>query len=393
MTTPYASLTAAGRAAYTQALGDDAMIHTVVTMMDLSHHVLTSLSPQLIDGQVNLNTTDGPNKVLSAGFYDPDHTLRLDGDEPADGMQGLNRLIRVSELVFVEPLDDWVSVDVITARPTIIDRDGDTVTVEAQDKASLHLRKVPPFTLPKGANTVGQIKRCLAASGEIRFRFPTNFAYRLPKDVPVGGNDDRRHPWLQARRLARSIGCELIYNGTGYAWLRRPPATPSWKLIEQGDGANVLGRIKTSTDLSAIRNRIVVTGHTVQTKKVKSKPLAVTVLASPAHPFSAQKLAINGVPWYSVEYYDETDIHTEKDARAFANARLNEKLTQAVAVQCSAVPIWHMDPGDLWRLEASSATFNFRLTEASIPLGPSDEGMSIGYQQPVRRPAAGLVRR
>lgn len=397
MSLPYPSLTSAQRNLYFAALGNNALVYSQIQTLTLSHALVSSLNTVYIDGQVNINDTDGAQKVLSCGFRDPGHQLRLDAASPYDGVNSLDRLIRVTQHVFVRPLNDWVSVDVATCRPTVVNRDGEIVTVEAQSKESLHLRKVPSYTIKKGTNVVNAIKYILTKSGETRFRLPVGHKARLPKDVHVGGPDDTRQPWLVARRLAKSLSYQLFYDGPGYACLRAYPSAAAWRLIDIDDGGvigpNLLAPVKTSTDLSAIRNRVVVTYHTTATKKKKSQSLAVALAADPKHPFSAQSLAMNGVSWFSTEFYDQTNIHTEAKAREFARKQLTEKLTQGVKIEARIIPVWHLIPSDVLAVKTREASFNVRLSEASVPLGPSDEGMTIGYQKFVRRAATGLIKR
>lgn len=393
-------LTSAQSAALTKTLTTTADIRVQILQLDLSHNLVSTVDHAGIDGQVNIVEADQPGVVrtLQMGFIDFDRALRVDGSAPSAGVGGLDRLIRINVYARSEAAG-WLGGPAFTGRPNSIERDGDVVTLEAQSKECLHLNNVDAYTIRKGTVTVEAIRSILARNGETRFRFPAGARARLPGNVTVGGPDDNFRPWLVAWRLARSLGLQLFYDVHGYACLRAYPASYAWRLTEQGTGANLLSRVKTNTDLTTVKNRVVVRGHTVPTKKKKGKPavkskVVTGVAVAPAsHPLSAQTLAVNGKPWYNTAFYDEPNIHTAAAVKAFANARLSELLTLSTDVQTTMIPVWHLEPLDLLALRTAAGAVDFRLRDASIPLGPSETGMSVGYIQRVRSSSAGRLRR
>lgn len=400
MTVAFAALTPTQRFAYQRALSEDCLVHTQVRMLTLSHTLVSNVSDLWDDGQVNINASDGAQKVLSCGFRDPGHQLHLDAASPAAGVNSIDRLLQVTQFVLVRELGQWVSTDVVTARPTSVKRNAEMVTVEAQSKESLHLRNVPSYTIPKGTNVVTAIRRILTKSGETRFKFPANVTAKIPRDVHVGGPDENRQPWLVCRRLAKSISRELSYDPAGYAWMRVLTGNPQWLLVDTprnaGSGAigpNLLTPVATTTDLSQVKNRVVVTYHTTATKKKKSQSLNVVAVAPPSHPFSAQSLAANGVPWVSSAFFDQQDIHSAAAAQKFANAQLNALLEEAITIEATATPVYHLNARDLLEVRTRDATFNVRFNTGTIPLGPTEDGMSIGFQKYLRRPTTGITRR
>lgn len=386
----YGGLTTAEKQALARTLAGDCWVRREVTLRGLGHTLVSDISDLALDGQVNYTPGDGVSRTLQMGFLDPDHSLRLDAEAPSQGVAGLNRLIRVTMSVYVPDFSQWYGVHAFTGRPSQVDRDGDTVTVEAQGKECLHLRTVSSNYLRKGTYLTNAIKHLLTIAGETHFRFPPGkTGGKLPERVNFGGTDEARQPWQVARRLARRMGYRLDYDGSGYAWLRKVSASPALTLVEAGDGANVTARVRVGADLKTMRNRVVATGRTK-----KGKALYVTPETPKAsHPHSGQSLKINGVPWFNTAIYDQPGIKKKSDLIQFQRARLKELLTENVTVQTTAFPYWHLDPGDLIRFEGASATFNFRFSEGSVPLGPSDSGMTIGYTHPVRNASAGRIRR
>lgn len=397
MTAPVPGLSVVDSETFLRALSEGCEVRHQVLNLDLSHNLVADIRPMSLDGQVNIVNAgeDGITRTLQMGFIDPDHALRLDSATPTAGFGGLDRLIHVRTFVKSAAMTGWLSAPTFTGRPSTVARDGDTVTIEAQDKACLHLKGVSAYTITKRSNVVDSIKSILTRNGETRFRFPTDSRARMAAGVHVGGADEDRQPWRVAWRLARSIGYQLFYDLEGYACLRIPPDTYAWELHEQGQLANCLTRVKVTTDLTTIRNRVVVTGRS-RSRKRGSGSRGLTAVAVPhsAHPLSGQALAMNGIDWYNTEFFDQPDIHTESEAKQFATARLNELLEEQISVETSTFPVWHLQGKDLLRLEtATGDAVQVRLLDASIPLGESDAGMTVGYQARVRAATAGRLRK
>lgn len=396
MSAPLPGLSVTDAAAYERTLRSDACeVRHQILQTNLSHGGGHSIDHLFLDGQINIvgGNTDGITRTLQISFDDPTRSLAFDGNTPADGVGGLSRLLWVRTYVFVPDLDRWVGGSAGVFRPSKPSRDGDTITIEADGKEVLSLVKAPPYTLAAKQNTVGAIEKILRRQGETRFRFPKGTRATLAKAVPVGGPDEKRMPWKVAWRLARAIGYQLYYDLDGFAAMRVQPAAPSWEFYEYGDSADVLSRPKTTTDLTTIRNRVVVTGKTKPHGKTKAKSIVVPRAAHPANQFSAQELAVNGEEWYNTEFFDRPELHTRADVTKFADARLGELVTESTDVEVTVLPYWHGLPMDYLRLHGQRGTVNFRLRDASIPLGPSTTGMTIGYQQRVRGPKAGRLRR
>lgn len=397
MTARVPGLTAADSAAYYAQLRTNTEIRIQIVQMDLSHKLISSLAPVALDGQVNIvdGASNSVTRTLQMGFLDPDHAMRLDSANVTDGLGGLDRLIQVRTFAFVESLDRWVGTRAGTFRPSRPARDGDQITLEAQDKSCLHLIGVDHWSIGEGVNTVNAIRRILAAQGETRFRFPKGWKYKLAQRVHIGGNIEGRQPWKVAFRLARGIGAQLYYDLDGWACLRRVPTLAQWELVEQGEGADMLTRPTTTTDLTVIRNRVVGTGKTQPPRHstAKAKNLTVTRSLPGTHAFSPVKLKMNGEPWENTAFYDQPDLHTTREVTRFVLARLRELSTEAVDVQGETLPWWHALPQDLIGLTTHDAgRITFRLKDGSFPLGTSNSGATIGYTARVRNAKAGSLR-
>lgn len=388
-------LSSADSESYTRALLNGTQIYFRFLQMTLSHVLVNTLDTMKIDGQINVvdGTTDGVTRTLQMGFLDPDHALRLDSDSPSSGMGGVDRLVQVATFAFCPDVNRWIGAYAFTGRPSVLSRNGDTVTVEAQDKSCLHRNKVGAYTIAKNTNVVAAIRSILARNGEVRFRFPAGYAAKLPAVVHVGGADDDRVPWKVAFRLAASIGLQLYFDNQGFACLRVLPMTPTWTLRETGDYANMLAKPAINTDLTTIKNRVVATGKTKPAKKgAKAKNLIAEALPPITHPYHPAKLAQNGVAWVDTEYVDAPNLYTQAQLNARARAVLNEKLIQQVGFEGRAMPWWHSSARDYIDVQTGSGTFTTRLDNGSFPLGPSADGATIGFTWRVRSPSAGHLR-
>lgn len=396
-------LSAADAALYSASLNTDCDVAYQILNLNLSHGLIASIDPLLLDGQLDYTggDTDGVTQLATMSFLDPDRTLRLDGTQPSAGVGGLDRLIQVRTYVRSDlTTGRWIGAYAFTGRPSKVDRDGDVIALTAESKECLHIRGVDQAYVEKGAWGIAAIKWILTLGGETRFRFPTVTAgTRLPSRVYYGG-PEYPEPWKAAWKIARGMGFQLYYDKSGYACLRKYPQSAMWRVVEQGPGANALTRLKTSTDLTTVRNRVIVRGHTKAVKAKKGHPekksTLVTGLATAPwnHPLSAQYLVQNGKPWYNTIEFDESTVYTKAEADKFAEARLNELLLEQTSVETTIPPIWHADPMDLFAIDASNgAEFMIRLLNGSAPWGPSDTGMTVGYNQRTRRAAAGRLGR
>lgn len=372
--------------AYKALLSESAIFDIDIRLLTLSGRYMTALRPVGIDGQINFLNED-INRTLQLGLFDPDHRLHLDSAAPTDGALGLNRLIQIRHGLYVPSLAKWIWVDAFTGRPSVVDRDGDSIVIEAQGKECRHLRGVPSATIPKGIPVVRAIREGLQAAGEVRTAIPsaTVIKTKVGKNTPIGGPNPENQPWKVWKRLAASAGCQLYMDGSGIPTLRRIPQKPSFTWTED----TILSRIKVGNDLTTIRNRVVASGA----KKVRA-----VANANGSNPFSAKNLASGGVPWSNTEFFDNPGLTTNAKAQVFANQKLRELLTEQIDVSFDAIPVYHVNPGDVCRVEHPDGAFDFVFREGAAPIMASpgegeQEGfpMSIGTLKRVRRAAAGRI--
>lgn len=386
-------ISAADDAAYRAALATHCQVAWRIQQLDLNHRLVSSIDTMHLDGQINMidASSNGITKSIQATFLDPEHLLRIDGPSPKEGVGGMDRLIKVESLVHSEAEDRWIKAPAGVFWPgggDELSRDGDTISLAAAAKESLHLRFVPAGHIEEGENWVRAVKRLLMLGGETRFRFPSGLRGNLGADNHYGGANEDRMPWKVATKIADQRDYQLYYDLEGYACLRKLPTTPVWELVEQGPDANTLTRVKTTTSLRDARNRVVIRG-------TKGSRVATGVAVSAAsHPQSAQSLAINGRLLYNTLYEDAPDLRTKAECVRRAKSRLAQLESQQTRVETTTLPFWHAEPYDMWKLRPVGAeAFNHRPLDWSAPMGPADTGMTVGFTATVRKATAGRLRR
>lgn len=380
-------LSAADYPAYVAAQSMSTSERWRVDILTLDHQPVTGADvDRTLDGAVTFTPDADIDRTLTISFLDPEHQLQIDSDDPSDGALGYDRLLQVWHGLFVPGLDEegrWVDVPVFTGVPSVPERNGDTITIEAQDKAcrAVPPRDIPAYTIRKGQRLVAALKDGMRRCGETKFAFPTDDDTRVPKDTPVGGPDEARAPWRVYRRLAKAGHYQLFYRADGYCTLRKSSPDPVVTWYADLPESTLTDVVKRRTDFTRLRNTVRVRG-----KK------GVTGLAylPASHPFSATALASGGQPCRLTMWYEDTKIGTKKLANAVAARELADSQTQTVEMIFPCVPVHTLEPGDALALEDPNRVQPFRLREATLPFG--GEPMSIGTQKRIRTPAARRIR-
>lgn len=348
----------------------------VVSVTNLEGNTLSVVSHRLLDGQVLVDMDADVTRSATLSLLDRKHSLNFDTDSPDDGALYADRMIRIEIEILVEDLGRHVSVPVFHGPVTKLDRKGDVVDIECQGKESLALGAVwRPITLKKGTKKTDAIRTLMSErAGETRFAFPTLTA-RLPKAVTL----DRYSPvWASARKIASGMNRQLYYTAGGVLKLRAVPDRPVFT-FKTGTGGDILSDVAISNLMEDVKNVVVVKGGKPKGAK---NAVRATAVAEDSHPLSPRRLGRNGVPRYLVELVENESIRTDADARERAKQILRDRLRSTVEVTFDALPIPHLDAGDLVRVETDDASFEFRLRQFSIPLGVSgDPVMSVGYHR------------
>jgi hypothetical protein len=378
-------LTSTQYAAYLRYVTGSHNFTVTADVLNIAMQPLAGISETLLDGQVNIQR-DGPvRRTCTLSFFDPDNRLQFDSDSPFASTLFLDRMVRVRHVVWV-PGVGTVSATPFVGPVTNVSRDGEVLSVELQDKASLVARGRVPLTVKKGSNAVAAIKRIMQAAGERHFRLPDASKRRLPKSYTVGWSDDAS-PWVVCERIARYLNLKLGYSCDGYLTLRRLPAVAAVTFGE----STLTAPIRTTFDATQVFNTVRVEG----TKKPRARPsgssaaavreekIALTSVARASHPLSPVKLGRNGSNRYLPLIIEGDEYAKQSDARTQANRALKDVLAAATSVaSISTVPLFHLDNDDLVNASTDAGTVKMRFNEGSIPLGVGGD-MTIGTQRAV----------
>lgn len=367
-------LTATERGAYERALRSSHVRKIVVEVLDLDGTVLSSISPVFLGGQVNVDLDGEVTRSASLQFLDPNHALSFDTDSPDDGALYADRMVRVKYGVVVDSLKRTVWATVFVGPVTKLSRSGDVVQVEAQGKEALVKGVIwRPLTLKKGARVADAIRTLMRdRGGENRFDFP-EVGTRLPKTRSL---DRTAEIWATAVGLARSLNRQLFYNGEGVLVLRSYPGSVVYEFTT-GTGGDVLSDVNVSYELGDVKNVVEVKGQPPKGKKGSVRGVAT---APASHPLSPNRLGRKNAPRYLVETVEESSIRTDAAAAKRAQDLLEDRLREVVDVSFDALPIPHLDPGDLVRVKTDDFTGTFRLRQFTIPLSPDGSAVSsVGY--------------
>lgn len=360
-------LSAAELRTFHATLLDHHAVRVRVGVRTLGNAPDVSVTNLFMDGQVNVDQTADVTRSLTLSLFDPKRALPFDSDSPAGSALFMDRMMRVVYDVRVG--DEWIPVPVFTGPITKLDRDGSTVSVEAQGKEALAMGACwRPLTIRKGTLKTDAIKTILGErAGETLFSIP-DLPHRMPRSLSL---HREAIPWVEAKKIAHSMNRQLFYDGNGTCRLRTWPGTPHYSFT----GKSILSTIKVSYSAATV-NTVLVTGATPKGKKT---PLSWTSVAPSTHPLSPTRLGRNGVPRHLLLTIANDHYRSVAECRAAGDHRLGEELRQQVAVTFDALPIPHLDPGDIVRADDDNGAVTMRLAQYSIPLVVGDDAkMSVG---------------
>lgn len=346
-----------------------------VTVLDLDHNPLTSLSPKFIDGDISYDTTRDVFQVITLSLLDPDQVLQFEPDSPSTFPLQFSRMIQIGWSVRVPALGRWVTVVPFTGRVTDFDREGALVTVTAESKERLALGQAgQSYGFPKKTRKTDIVRRLLTAAGETRMAIPTLGASTSER-VTIRSMDSF---WPRAKKLAGSIdgGYDLFYDGRGRAQMRKPGSRPVWTF----DARTLASDVTIDRDPSGVRNRWLILGAKPKGKKTRVH----ADLRLPAkHSLSAQSLgrtvAGDLKPHWLIEEVESADIKTNAEAHARARRMRDEALRTLTSYSFDSLPIPHLEYNDLVRVVTDQGTFLVRMKQWTVPLGiEGAPTMSVG---------------
>lgn len=377
------------RRRFEDGLRHDHRIRILVNILDRDHLVQASASDVVLSGQVDVDITADVSRTCSLELRDPGNKLGLDTPGPAAAASFADRMIQVHYGVWSSDFPRWINVPVFTGPITSMRRNGETVSLNAQGKECLLTEpQSRNWRLPAGYRKTDVIKRVLMESGE-KFSEITRWSDRLSAQWQCLSNEA---PWPKLQQLANSLASRdhgtdplLFYNGTGYAKLKSFSRPPVWTFRR---GVDIVSEPEISTDLSSIRNMVVVYGGVPKGGK---RGVHAQVQLPASHPLSPQSLARGGVPQYLREEVSNDQIVSVRDAKQAAQQRLDALSWAFVDLQFDALVIPHLEPRDVVRVDNGDWSWNMQLQKFSIPLS-ADGAMSVGRHTHLRQIARSKIR-
>lgn len=390
--------------AYHARIAEDHDYWITAEILDTEENVLGQA--EIVDGQINLLPDAIVHRTAQATLSDPDRTLGLDGSSVFAGSAAASRMLRIRHTVEVAGYG-LVSCTPFVGPFTRVNRNGDTIEVEAQDKMAFSLYGTRPYTVPRGMNAMLAIRALLTnRAGESRFRLPSGVRFRLRRPYSVSWPDESSVA-VRVQEIAHAAGMQGFYSCDGYFTARAYSTIPVLEF--GGDGIPITAAPPSSdSDFTTIVNYA----------RVEAEKIVRVAEAEVTHPFSAANLGRNGVPWYrpalaelsapqapdkptgnpkrpeakaewqkyaqEMEDYNVSVRATQARAEATAAALLKNGLTQDVNLAFSCVPVFHLDYADPIRVTTEEGSQIIRLTNASIPLRDGD--MTVGLIKRVSRP-------
>lgn len=362
-------LSAAEQRSYQDLLVSSHNIDIRVQVLNLDMEVESDVSNFLLDGQVNVDAAADVTRSCSLELYDPNHNIALDSNSPLDGAMYLDRMIRVTYIVYNPNTLERYSIPIFTGPITKLDRTNTVINVECMGKETLAKR--PSFktkTYNKNLFRRNIIKEAMQSVGERWFDFfnwdlRSTGTYSLVREGDV---------WAFAKSL--SGGHAFFYDGYGRLVLR-PKRKGSMFTFKTGNKGSITTTPQVNYTSDNISNTVLVKGGVPKGKK---EAVEYTASAPSNHPLSPASLRRGGEPGIILSVIEDTDIVKTEDAKARAERALNSALLQNVAVTFDCVPIPHLEPGDVVRVETDDFGANVIAEKFTIPL-KAGASMSFGY--------------
>lgn len=349
-----------------------------LTMMDLDHNFLGSISNHFLSGTVEIDADADITRTAKLKLSDAGNTLNLDKDSPSEIGVYLDRMIQIHYCVR-RVNGRWFEIPVFTGPVADVTRDGITLDVELHGKEVL--AKDPPWKgATFGANwrRVALIRRLLRDVGETHFKF-ANIPGRVGEPTNIDRDKDR---WSAARRLASEDAHQLFYDALGRARLRENSNVPACTLTDH----SLVEPLKPGFSLDGVTNAVEVRGSAPKgrgRRKQKAKRVWARAVAGREEPLSPWSIGRTTAPRFLPLFLERTAIKSTKQAKRVARNLLRRGMRESIEVETQIRTIPMLQERDVLKFETSKFNGTASLKKATIPLS-SDARMSIGYIKTVR---------
>jgi hypothetical protein len=307
--------------------------------------------------------------VANVTVLDPTRSIGLEPDHPASLPVHLRRMVRIIDWRRV-PGHDWVACPVFTGPVVEVDRNGAEVSLVCEGKERLALGSFGrTHQWAKGRKVTEVIRDMLELAGEkpSMIHLPALHS-TLGKPVTVTRTDK---PWVQARKLAESRDCKLIYDGRGHAVMRREPSKPLWTFGRDW----LLGPLRIDRPKLSFHNGWIILGP--KPKKGKPRVSSGLVALPKTNSFSAYALRRNGKWRWLIHEEERQHVKTNAEAKAIANRMRDKRIRFAADVSFDSLPLPNIEEWDWVKVaDPLAGVAVTQVKQATLPLVAG--GLTIG---------------
>lgn len=345
-----------------------------VSLLDSDGKFIQNLTRNFYEGSVSIDSSADVTRALDMVLFDPDHNAAIEPTSPGRTSIFIADMLHVEYVVSTPDRQQVWEIPVFTGPIDQVDRDDIFVNIKALGKEALSTSNGwRAKVYKKGQGKTDVIKDILRdLLGETRMVIPDRKA-QLPNDFKVHADE---HPWKAARRLARSMGYQLYYNGDGLPKMRKRMKTPLFKFTEHW----VIEFPKVSYDLNETINAVRVIGGKPKKSKRKVK---YTAVAKRKHPLSPWRLGRGGRKRFLWLVIEDESIDSKGEARAVAKRELRRGLLAGVAPSWSGITHPCLEELDMVRIDIDGFHSKFPMSQWTIPLIAGDSS-SYGYLRRVK---------
>lgn len=344
----------------------------IVEVLNLDGDTLSYLTPEVLDGEVTVDVTREPTRILTLTFLDASRSIHFEPDSPGDAPLHRKRMIRVTYSVRVPALGEWVDCEVFTGIIWDFDRVGAVVSITADGKERQALgNKWKPVTYSKKQKKTFAIKDLMAETGETALAVP-NMAATMPERLTITRMDAI---WPRVKKLAASMDRQLFYDGRGVLVMRRLPSRPSFTFDER----HLLSEVSIDRDPEGVFNIFEAIGAKPKGSKTRVRAVEKLAFHHPLASNSEHGIGRNGKDHYLVKREENRQIKTLAEARARAERMRDDASRVIVNYSFDSLPIPHLDENDLVRVVCGEGTLLVRMQRWTLPLGwEGAPAMSVG---------------
>lgn len=288
----------------------------------------------LIDGGVQLDRQAAIRGRLSATLVEP---LRLpDTSSDVLGPGGYELSVRRG-IRYRDGVEEWMSLGVYPIQTSSLDH-GLLTKISALDRAQIvaDARLEADYVITAGTNYATAISALLLDGVPwLTIAFPST-SYSTPS-LTFPAQTDR---WSAAQSMAKSIGCELYFDGLGRCVMTSEPdpstAQPVWTIAEGERGT--LTALTIDRDRSYAYNRVIAYSVNTSGAAVYRGVATDSEPTSPTYYF--------GPFGRKPRFFASEFIASDAQAQSAAQSILNANLGIARSVSLDAVPNPALEPGD-----------------------------------------------